>query len=67
MIFIRVLTRRVFVSGLNRRFLSCDQKPGLAEINRNLLTINNNIAVVNYNTRICFYFSLINICVSVFC
>ena len=65
MIFIRA--HRVFVSGLSRRFLSCDQKPGLAEINCNLLTINNNIAVVNYNTRICFYFSLINICVSIFC
>lgn len=67
MIFISVFARRAFVSGLSRRFLSCDQKPGLDEINRNLLTINNNIAVVNYSTRICFYFSIINICVSMFC
>ncbi len=63
--FIRA--HRVFVSGISRRFLSCHQKPGLAEVKRTLLTINNNLAVVKYNTRICFYLSLINICVSMFC
>ena len=66
MIFIRALCNKRLAT-LSRRFLSCDQKPGLDEINRNLLTINNNLAVVNYNTRICFYFSLINIFVSMFC
>ena len=50
-----------------RRFLSCDKNPKMDEINRSLLTINNNLAVINYNTRICFYFSIINICVSIFC
>lgn len=60
---------RLFVKTytIGRRFYSCDQKPKFDEIKNDFVAINNNLATVNHNVKICFYLSLINICVSVFC
>lgn len=65
MICIRALCNtRLF--NKTRRLYSCDQKPKFDEIKRDLLATNNNLAVINYNIRFCFYFSIINIFVSIF-